>query len=249
MFITKSPFPMAPAIDRPILVVTHGSPSEPEPQEVAVRDLAKRLSKLLPGAVVRGATLAAKGALDEAVCGLNNPIVCPWFMSDGWFVATHLPKRLRAAGLDVWDMTKPMGLMPGIGKLMADGVQACLATLGWDSRQTTLILAAHGSPNSRRPSEATDAAALLLARHLAFKAIRPCYVDEAPAIVDVARVDGQAMVLPFFAIRAGHVTGDLPEALEAASFTGPVLDPVGMWPETPALAAACITALFEAAIA
>lgn len=236
MFLTRSPFPMAPAIDRDILIVTHGSPSAPVVQEIAVQDLACRLKALLPDAQVRGASLAAKGALARAVDGLTQPILCPWFMSDGWFVGTHLPKRLRAAGLERWEATPPMGLMPGIGRLMRDRVQARLAATGWQAEDTTVILAAHGSPSSSRPRLATEAAAKALARHLPLRAIRPCYVDEPPAIRDVARGQGQALVLPFFAARAGHVTKDLPDALEAAGFGGPLLDPVGVWPETPVLA-------------
>ncbi|MFK7837339.1 MAG: sirohydrochlorin chelatase [Sulfitobacter sp.] len=240
MFLTRSPFPTAPAIDRDVLVITHGSPSHPVSQEIAVRDLALGLQQVLPDAGVQGVTLAAKGALDRAVRGLDNPIVVPWFMSDGWFVGTHLPKRLHAAGLQRWDATKTMGLMPGIGRLMRDRVQARLAAEGWQAADTTLILAAHGSPSSDRPRLATQVAAQALARHMTLKAIRPCYVDEPPVIRDAAQVDGPAIVLPFFAARAGHVTGDLPQELAAAAFAGPVLDPVGIWPETPVLAMNCI---------
>lgn len=206
--------------------------------------LAARLNQLLPDTVVRGATLAAEGALERAVQGLAAPIVCPWFMSDGWFVRTHLPKRLKAAGLSEWEATAPMGLMmPGLARLMCDRIRLRIATLGWETAQTTVVLAAHGSPSSSKPRHATEAAARALAEQGAFKAIRSCYVDEPPAIRDVvSAVQGPAIVVPFFAVRAGHVTGDLPEELEAARFTGPVLDPVGTWPETPALALAAITA-------
>lgn len=149
---------------------------------------------------------------------LESPIVCPWFMSDGWFVRTHLPKRFAAAGLTQWQAMPPMGLMPGIGRLMSDRVQGRLAELGWSAAQTTVILAVHESPASAKPR-------------------------------DVARAPGPASVLPFFAARAGHVTGDLPEELALAGFTGSVLDPVGIWRETPALALAAISASLSAAAA
>ncbi|WP_262386345.1 CbiX/SirB N-terminal domain-containing protein [Roseobacter fucihabitans] len=237
---------MAPAINRAVLVISHGAPSHPVSQEIAVRDLACRLQALMPDTQVRGATLAAKGALERAVEGLENPIVCPWFMSDGWFVGTHLPKRLAAAGLGTWQATLPMGLMPGIGQLMYDHLHARLRELGWAEAQTSVILAAHGSPSSTNPRAATEAAARLLAYQGPFKAIHPCYVDEPPAIRDVAKsIKGPAIVLPFFAARAGHVMGDLPDALEAAGFSGPVLDPVGVWPDTPALALAAIAPLLR----
>lgn len=247
MYSTRSRFPMAPVTDRPIIVVSHGSPSDPMAQEIAVQDLARRINGLMPKATVRGATLAADGALDKAVAGLVNPIICPWFMSDGWFVGTHLPERLKAAGLESWQATPPLGLMPGIGKLMYDRVQARIAALGWQSEDSVIVLAAHGSPKSARPRAATEAAARSLAGHADFKAVRTCYVDEPPAIRDVAGTSGQAIVLPFFAARAGHVTGDLPDELEAANFTGPVLDPVGVWRETPMLALAAIAAMQDIA--
>lgn len=212
-------------------------------------DLACRLNALMPDTEVRGVTLAAKGALDRAAQRLENPIICPWFMSDGWFVRTHLPKRLLAAGLMQWHATAPMGLMPGIGPLMRDGLCARLTELGWAADQTTVILAAHGSPTSARPREATEAAARALACNVKLKAIHPCYVDEPPAIRDIASGQQQAIVLPFFAARAGHVTGDLPYELAAACFTGPVLDPLGSWPETPTLVAAVISAMLRAAAA
>ena len=70
-----------------------------------------------------------------------------------------------------------------------------------------------------------------------FKAVRTGYVDEAPSIEEAASVEGPALVLPFFAARAGHVLMDLPEGLEAAGFDGLVLPPIGTWDEIPQLIA------------
>jgi sirohydrochlorin ferrochelatase len=207
-----------------------------------MRDLVIRMQGHLPEAEIRGATLAADGALVRAVTGLRAPVLCPWFMTDGWFVGTHLPKRLQTAGLERWRSTAPMGLMPGLDALMAARVASCLATHGWQAADTTVIFAAHGSPSARRPRDVTEAAARALARQMPLKDIRPCFVDEPPAIRDAARVDGPALVLPFFAAQAGHVTDDLPEELSAAGFSGPVLDPVGVWAETATLAAQQIKA-------
>ncbi|WP_300054919.1 sirohydrochlorin chelatase [uncultured Roseobacter sp.] len=240
---------MAQATERAVLVISHGSPSHPVNQEIAMRDLACRFRALLPGREVRAVTLAARTVLPKVVAGLEDPILCPWFTSDGWFVRTHLPNRLAEAGLSRWVSTPPLGLMPGLGELMTARLQVRLGQLGWTPEQTTVILAAHGSPSSAKPREATEAAAKALARRGGFKAIHPCYVDEPPAIRDIARRSGQAIVLPFFAARAGHVTGDLPEELAAAAFDGPVLDPVGVWPETTALALAAITHLQRASAA
>ena len=67
------------------------------------------------------------------------------------------------------------------------------------------------------------------------------YVEEAPFLQDVAGdIDGPALCLPLFALSAGHVTGDVPEALEAAGFDGPLLPPIGAVPQVPALIARAV---------
>ena len=46
--------------------------------------------------------------------------------------------------------------------------------------------------------------------------------------------------LPFFALRAGHVENDIPEALADAGFTGPLLPAIGEHPCVPKLIAASL---------
>ena len=53
---------------------------------------------------------------------------------------------------------------------------------------------------------------------------------------------GQAICLQYFALNAGHVLDDVPAALTAAGFEGPVLPPFIDWPETAALIAASLAA-------
>ncbi len=51
----------------------------------------------------------------------------------------------------------------------------------------------------------------------------------------------EALCLPFFAARGGHVVEDLPAALAEAAFRGTVLEPVGLDPRVPALIARAIS--------
>lgn len=178
--------------------------------------------------------------MTKAAEGLANPIVRPWLMSKGWFVGTHLPKRLRAAGLTAWRATPPLGLTPGLGRLQRDRLAAQLNVTGARAADVTMIIAAYGSPTNARPRIATEAAARALAPRLAFRSVRARHVDEPPAIRDAARVDGPAVVPPFFAARAGHVVEDPPDELDAAGYRGDVLDPVGFWLQSCTLAAAFI---------
>lgn len=232
MSSTRSPSRPGPATD--VLIVSHGSPSDPDPQEQFIWSLAGAVAKS-SGAKVRGATLAKADALDDAVRGLRSPMVFPHFMADGWFVSTNLPNRLGRTGLRDWRMLPPLGLLPGLPALASARLMAEMQSLGLPSGQTTLILAAHGSPSDPRPAEATRAFATALEASGLFCEIRLGFVDEEPGLQTAAKGPGDAIVLPFFAARAGHVLEDLPEGLSAAGYDGAVLEPIGIWEEIPAL--------------
>lgn len=231
---------MAPAT-RPIVVVSHGSPSDPEPQEAFVSGIATRVAGLT-GLDVRGATLAKSGSLDAAVSGLSAPVIYPLFMSDGWFVSTALQNRLKDAGLAHWRTATPLGMDDRLPKLALRRLRLEMTRFEAPPGLTTLVLLAHGSPSDPRPSRATRAFAAALDASDMFREIRVGFVDEAPSIQDAATTSGPAIALPFFAARAGHVLMDVPEAIEAARFEGPVLDPIGAWDHIPNLIAGALRA-------
>ena len=202
----------------------------------------------LTGARVRGATLAKRGALEEAVEGLERPLVFPHFMADGWFVSSNLPKRLAASGLAAWEMTTPLGMTRALPKHAMQTLHAALVEDDLPANETTLVVAAHGAPSDPRPARATEAFAMGLRDRGNFAEVRVGYVDEDPSIEEAAKVSGPAIVLPFFAARAGHVLMDLPEALAAAAFQGAVLPPIGTWSEIPALIAETLIEAAEAQV-
>ena len=194
----------------------------------------------LPGWRIAGATLAAPGALGAAI-GLLGPgplLVYPLFMSGGWFSTTELPRRLACAGADDALVMPAFGLDPAVHQLCL--TRACTAAAAHPPDSVTLVLAAHGSPTDPRPAAATRAAAAVLETSGVFREVRCGFVDEAPYLADVARVEAPAVCLPFFAGRAGHVETDLPEAMARADFPGPMLDPIGVDAEVPAIIAAAL---------
>ena len=79
------------------VIVSHGQPGDPGPQQRAIEDLAAAVARADPGCEVRGATLAMPGAL-AATCGPDSLIFYPMFMAEGWFTRTELPRRLAEAG-------------------------------------------------------------------------------------------------------------------------------------------------------
>lgn len=189
-----------------------------------------------PGCDVQGATLAMPGALAE-VCD-EGSLIYPMFMAEGWFTRTELPRRLALAGAASARVMRPFGTDPDLPALIVAKVVQAAEGQGWQSRDVTLLLSAHGSQRSQASFTITQALAEQIAPN--FARVVTGFVEQQPFIVDAARGLDRAISLPLFALRAEHVLDDLPVALDQAGFTGPRLDPIGLAPEVPALIAAAI---------
>ncbi|MDX5358008.1 MAG: cobalamin biosynthesis protein CbiX [Rhodobacterales bacterium] len=223
------------------LIVAHGSPADPAPQEAALQALAAQVGAHLPGWTVLGATLAMPGALETALDQVGpDAMIYPFFMAQGWFTGRELPRRLTAAGARGRRQLDPFGTDPDLPALMARVATDGAATHGLPPRASTLLLAAHGSKVSRTSADSTYAMADHLRRLTDFAHIEVGFVEESPFLDDAARIDGPALCLPFFALRAGHVAGDVPEALAKAGFSGPLLPAIGEHPQAAALIAAAL---------
>lgn len=220
------------------IIVSHGQPGDPGPQQRAIEDLAARVAARDPGCPVVGATLAMPGAL-AAVAG-DDSLIYPMFMAEGWFTRTELPRRLAQAGAGGARVLRPFGTDPALPGLIVAQAHGAAAAQGWAPRDTTLLLSAHGSQRSQASFAITTALAESIAPQ--FARVVTGFVEQEPFIADAARGLSRAVSLPLFALRAEHVLDDLPQALDRAGFTGPRLDPIGLAPEVPALIAASIRA-------
>ena len=223
---------------RPAIIVAHGQPSNPGPQQRAVEALAAEVARRA-GRQVLGATLAQPDALGDAVRSAPNGLIYPMFMAEGWFTGTELPRRLSALGAGQVTLLRPFGVDLALPDLCIGMVRQGAAAEGWDPAQVTLLLIAHGSQRARGSARGAEAMAEKL--RPAFRQVVTGFIEEAPFLADAARDLGpHAIALPFFATRAEHVTDDIPEALAEAGFTGPCLPPIGLAPEAPKLIAAAL---------
>lgn len=221
------------------LIVAHGQPSDPDAPEAEIAARAAEVGRHMPGWRINGVTLAGKGTLDAAVANLCNPLIFPFFMSDGWFTRTNLPNRLRDAGVVTPNVLTPFGLLPEVNALALEIIQQAAP----NTAEATLILAAHGSGRSPYPAQAARATTQMIGQAAPFKEIRLGFIEEPPYLVDCLRDAGEtAICLPLFVARWGHVIGDIPEAVNAAGFKGQVLAPLGTHPDVPALIARAIMA-------
>jgi sirohydrochlorin ferrochelatase len=220
------------------IIVSHGQPSDPEPAEAEIAALAARVQAILPGWHVASATLAMPGALAAQLAQAGpGGLIYPLFMAGGWFTKQNLPARLAQAGAVGWSVLEPFGL--------DDAVQTLTVTLAVEAAAgriaaTPVLLAAHGSFRSTAPSAVAYAVADRV-RQAGFARVEAAFIDQEPRIADVAAHFGpDAVVLPFFAARGGHVIDDLPQALAAAGSEARLLNPVGCDPRVPALIAAAL---------
>ncbi|MFD1795007.1 cobalamin biosynthesis protein CbiX [Paracoccus aurantiacus] len=223
---------------RPVIIIAHGQPSDPGPQQAAIEDLAAAVSQLAARPVL-GATLADADALARAVADAPRALIYPMFMAAGWFTGKELPRRLAALGAADPYLHAPFGLDPTLAELCLTKLRDAACDAGLSLNDVTLLLIAHGSKRARGSANGAEAMAELL--RLRLGRVVTGFIEEAPFLRDAARDLGpNAIALPFFATRAEHVTDDIPQALAEAGFEGRLLDPIGLAPEVPALIAAAL---------
>lgn len=228
------------------LIAAHGQPSDPDPAEADLARLTASVAALMPGWRLGSATLAAPGALEQALAHLETPLVLPFFMAEGWFTRTALPDRLAAAGAPGLTRLPAFGTLKATADLAIRAARIAVLGREWKIPDTVLVLAAHGSGRSRAPAEAAQRIADAVRAALAFREVRLGFIEEEPSLQSVASdVGDRAICLPLFVARWGHVLTDIPAALTGAGFPGPCLAPLGARPEVPAIIAA---ALREAAV-
>lgn len=227
------------------IIVSHGQPSDPDPAELDLGILAAHVAAFMPGWDVKSATLAKPGALDDAFADVSGtPFIYPLFMTDGWFVKSALPKRIGDAPACI---LPPLGVESELPDLVVQHLVQVLDERKWLADETELLVASHGSGRSPKSKEATEAFVTALRGRITFSDVKAGYVEEAPFFGDVAKGgSSQALCLPFFAAYGGHVKEDITDALNAADFEGPLLDPIGTFSTIPGFIASSIMAASEA---
>ncbi len=227
------------SFELPALIVSHGQPSDPAAAAQELDLLAGSVARLTSGRAVLAATLAQEGALVRAIAQLGpKGIVFPMFMSGGWFTRVALGEKLRAAGGQGWQVLEPFGCEAAVHHLARDVLAEALT--GQDLSCSQVLIAAHGSFKSPAPSDVAASLASSLKTGLGLGRCEAAFIDQTPQLAEVTGFGTGAICLPFFAAMGGHVTEDIPRALEAARFGGRVLPPLGLHPNVPALIAAAL---------
>jgi sirohydrochlorin ferrochelatase len=212
---TRSSARRGPAISAVTLVLAaHGIDGGPG---VAVEH-AEALRRRGGFADVRVGCLKALPDLAEALRDATAPVcIVPLLMAEG-FIFDLLRRRVAelAAGAD-WRLAAPVGLHPGLTRLVRRKAEATLAAEGISPGNSSLLLVGHGTPRHGGSAEATRAQARRLANS-GFAAVEVAFLEEPPLVSDVApELPGDVVAaVGLFLDNGPHGDVDVRDALAAS---------------------------------
>lgn len=232
MSTTRSPFPPAPATESPdrgrpgwaraaLVLVGHGSRynggANPGLMAQAAALRARRLF-----AEVHAAALIGAPDPEAALAGLDSARVylAPLLLCAGHSLRVDLPRILGLGGPvtqrggQCFVLCPPLGLMPGLTRLILDRAAEAARAQGLDPEAAALLLVGHGSPRnpaSRRAAEWHAAGARAAA---VFGEVVVALLDEPPFLETVLRrLARPTIAVGLFADNNRHAGQDLPDAI------------------------------------
>ena len=214
------------------LIVAHGERGG-RADNGLLRSLGARVSLLCGDITVGVGVLNGEPLLESEIerlagPGRRNLLVYPLFMSGGYFAGTLLHRRVEAATLPLcWRVLDPLGLHPALAGIVVSEAVAAARRQGWSAAGVRLVLAGHGSAQSRASADA----ATLLARAVGdtgiFAGVETAFVEEAPFVSEVlACGTAPSIVVGLFSGHGLHAEEDVRAAIArsgaGAVYTGPI---------------------------
>jgi sirohydrochlorin cobaltochelatase len=204
-------------VNEALLLIGHGSVRYPD-AAAPVHRHAQALRN--EGRVVAVAMLNGAPSIEMACGRLGSSAACvvPFFMEDGYFSKTAVPRALQAAApAIVARFTPAIGTNSGMAAIIERQALAASTALGVPPARSAVVVIGHGSA-------ITPGRALALHRHCAsvaeaglFATVQPACLEESPFVADVlAKLrDRPTVVIGYFANQASHVLVDVPALLRA----------------------------------
>ena len=241
-----SPLAGQQAQDVAVVIVAHGDRGGSGNGSTVVRNQAlerhrAHLEASQTFAAVTAGVLKGSPTFEDAVAeacdsGPKAVAIYPFFMADGYFVKTVVPKRLALCGLDdlPHDILKPLGLAPELVDIIVAQAGRSAVGADIDPKQSRLMLVGHGSKYGPASAAATRRAADRLAQHHAgvFADVEVAFLEEAPFLSDqLTDPQRPTIVSGFFNGDGLHAGEDVPAALKDAAGQTAYTGPVGTTPD------------------
>jgi sirohydrochlorin cobaltochelatase len=153
--------------------------------------------------------------------GCNRIRLYPLFMSDGYYVRDAIPGRLGIAnGVDAQRrrirIDAPLGLHPGLPRLLANAASRAALGDGIVPSSATLLLVAHGSATSTRSADVARRLRDAIAGECAFARLEVAFLEEPPFLPEtLSACPRPVIVIGLFAGCGMHVEDDLHGAVQA----------------------------------
>jgi sirohydrochlorin cobaltochelatase len=204
-----------------LLIAAHGERGG-DADNAGVARLTAALAARRVAGEIRYGLLKGSPTIETALNAFSAPelIVFPLFLSEGYFAHCVLARRLEEAARmrqrGSIHVLPPLGLDMALGDMIAAGAAAVADKHGLVSRQTTLVLLAHGSSRD----SASRLAAERLARHIrernSFSGVRTAFLEESPALGSVVEaIRGPVVIIGLFTGHGLHGAGDVNAMMNA----------------------------------
>lgn len=154
---------------------------------------------------------------------VRNVSVVPNFISEGYFTQTVIPRELELSvritkrpGGQIWNYCEPVGNHPAMTDLLLKRAHETAPAV--DPRQTTLLIAAHGTDLNENSALAAKREADRIRALGKYSAVINVYMEEPPLISNWRKLTDtpNVIVVPFFIADGLHSYQDIPVLLGIA---------------------------------
>jgi sirohydrochlorin cobaltochelatase len=210
--------------DAALLIVAHGSTVNPDSSAPTLAHAAEiRRRKVFVD--VECAFWKEEPSLRDTLFlfdpdAIHEVHVVPNFISEGYFTESVIPRELELSGRittrtngQIWKYCEPVGNHPHMTKLLLQRAREVAPNV--PEKQTTLLIAAHGTDLNDRSAIAAKREAEKIAALDHYAAVMNVYMEEPPLISDWTRLTStpHVVVVPFFISDGLHSYEDIPVML------------------------------------
>src|SRR6185295_6908085 len=151
---------------------------------------------------------------------INEVLVVPNFISEGYFTQNVIPRELELKGDDteretgqVWHYCPPVGSHPGMTELLLQRATEIAPSV--DPAETTLLIVGHGTDLNENSAAAAKREVEKMRQLNRYAAVQNVYMEEPPLVADWAALTRtpNVVVVPFFIADGLHSYEDIPQLL------------------------------------
>jgi len=214
--------------DAALLIVGHGSTVNPDSSAPTLSHAAEIRRRNI-FAQVECAFWKEEPSLRDALflfdpVSIRDVAVVPNFISEGYFTQTVIPRELELKGRmtkrpsgQIWKYCEPVGNHPAMTDLLLKRARETAPAV--DPRQTTLLIAAHGTGLNENSAVAAKREADRIRALGQYSAVLNVYMEEPPLISNWRKLTDtpNVIVVPFFIADGLHSYEDIPGLLGIAA--------------------------------